>query len=196
MVQRCACGATSGACSCGSAIQRAPSPSAATAAHSATSDIQRNLSGGSPLPSGVKGFMEPRFGADFSGVRIHTDQRAAQLSAGVNANAFTVGTHVFFGHGQYRPDTPGGKELIAHELTHTVQQGASPQPAKVQRQEKSWWESIVDFSEDFGWGIVRRISPSLEPIIRNGAAGVFDWLKTKVTGAVEGSSQRSRHPCG
>ena len=100
----------------------------------------------------------------------------------MNANAFTVGQHVFFGHNQYQPDTPRGRELIAHELTHTVQQGASPQP-KVQREEKkSWWESVVDFSEDFGWGVIRSVAPSLEPIMRG---GVFEWLKTKVTSAVE-----------
>lgn len=182
-VQRCACGTTGGPCTCRSAIQRDAAP--ASTAPSATSDIQRNLSGGSPLPSGVRGFMEPRFNADFSGVRIHTDTQAARLSEGVNANAFTVGNHVFFGRDQYRPDTPKGKELIAHELTHTVQQGASAQPAKVQREGKSWWESFLDFSEDFGWGVVRRVAPSLEPVIRNGAGGVFDWLKSKVTSAVE-----------
>ena len=69
MVQRCAaCGTAGGSCSCGSAIQRDASSSAAATTPSATSDIQRNLSGGSPLPSGVKGFMEPRFGADFRGI--------------------------------------------------------------------------------------------------------------------------------
>ena len=88
------------------------------------SDISNRMSGGAPLPPGVRGFMEPRFGADFSGVRIHTDDKAAQLSQQVSAKAFTVGGHVFFGKDAFRPDTPDGRELIAHELTHTIQQGA------------------------------------------------------------------------
>jgi hypothetical protein len=84
-------------------------------------------SGGAPLPAPVRNFMEPRFGADFGNVRIHTGEAAAAQSARLNANAFAVGQHVFFGRGQYQPDTASGKELIAHELTHTIQQGAAPQ---------------------------------------------------------------------
>ena len=71
------------------------------------------------------------------------------------------GSHIFFGQEQYQPDTSTGKELIAHELTHTVQQGASAPAAKVQREEKkSWWESFTEFSEDFVWGVVRSVAPS------------------------------------
>ncbi len=83
--------------------------------------------GGSPLPPSVRGYMEPRFGADFSNVRIHTGEPAAQQSAALNAHAFTVGEHVFFGRNQYQPESAGGRELIAHELTHTIQQGAAIQ---------------------------------------------------------------------
>lgn len=82
---------------------------------------------GAPLPGPVRAFMEPRFRADFSQVRIHTDLRAAQLSAQLNAQAFTIGHQVFFGKDQFRPDSPAGQELIAHELTHTIQQGAAVQ---------------------------------------------------------------------
>ena len=88
---------------------------------------------GTPLPSPVRGFMEPRFGASFANVRIHTDAGAAQLSQQLNAQAFTVGEHVYFGKDQYRPDSAGGRELIAHELTHTVQQGAAVQSGVVHR---------------------------------------------------------------
>lgn len=83
--------------------------------------------GGSPLPAGVRSYMEPRFGANFSNVRIHTGEPAAQQSAALNAHAFTVGEHVFFGRNQYQPESAGGRELIAHELTHTIQQGAAIQ---------------------------------------------------------------------
>jgi len=87
-------------------------------------DIQSSMAGGSPLPAGVRGFMEPRFRADFSRVKVHTGEKAARLSAGLNAQAFTVGNHVFFGRDRFRPESPQGRELIAHELTHTIQQGS------------------------------------------------------------------------
>lgn len=83
--------------------------------------------GGSPLPEGVRQFMEPRFGANFDGVRVHNDDRAARLSEQIQAHAFTRGNEIFFGANRFQPDTAGGRELIAHELTHTIQQGAATQ---------------------------------------------------------------------
>jgi hypothetical protein len=100
-----------------------------------TGEIHGAMSGGAPLSPSVRGFMEPRLGADFGGVRIHTDEKSAKLNQQVSAKAFTVGSHVFFGKGAYQPDTQSGKELIAHELTHTIQQGAAPQKDAVQRRE-------------------------------------------------------------
>ena len=111
----------------GTGIQRAgggPAPAAPAAIGTA---------GGAPLPAPVRAFMEPRFGADFSNVRIHTGEAAAAHSAQLNANAFALGQNVYFGRGQYQPDTASGRELIAHELTHTIQQGASPQTGAVRR---------------------------------------------------------------
>ncbi len=77
---------------------------------------------GQPLDRQTRDFFEPRFGADFSGVRVHTDGRAAESARAVSAHAYTVGNDIVFGHGEYRPDTPSGKALLAHELTHTRQQ--------------------------------------------------------------------------
>ncbi|HEY2903164.1 MAG TPA: DUF4157 domain-containing protein, partial [Polyangia bacterium] len=88
---------------------------------------------GRPLPTHVRRFMEPRFRADFRGVRVHTGEQAARMSRRLNAHAFTVGHQIFFGHGTFRPETHGGRALIAHELTHTIQQGAAVQQAPVQR---------------------------------------------------------------
>ena len=82
---------------------------------------------GAPLPHAVRSFMEPRFGADFGKVRLHTGDHAAKLSRKVNAQAFTHGAHIFFGKDRFQPDTHQGKELIAHELTHTIQQGEAVQ---------------------------------------------------------------------
>jgi hypothetical protein len=92
--------------------------------------IQTARGGGRPMDDHVRSSMEQGFGADFSGVRVHTGGQADALNRSLNAKAFTVGNDVFFGKGQYNPDSSGGRQLLAHELTHTVQQGA----AGVQRQ--------------------------------------------------------------
>jgi hypothetical protein len=73
--------------------------------------------------------MEPRFGHDFSRVRIHTDQAAAASARAAEAQAFTIGQEIVFGAGQYAPATPAGRELLAHELAHTIQQGPTARPA-------------------------------------------------------------------
>ncbi|HLL54386.1 MAG TPA: DUF4157 domain-containing protein, partial [Myxococcaceae bacterium] len=99
-------------------------------------EISQSRASGAPLPGSVRGFMEPRFGANFSNVRIHTGEKAAQLNRRVSAQAFTVGNHIFFAKGRFQPETSEGRELIAHELTHTIQQGAAVQQgAPVQRTE-------------------------------------------------------------
>jgi peptidoglycan hydrolase-like protein with peptidoglycan-binding domain len=83
-------------------------------------------SSGRPLDAGAQAFMEPRFGHDFSQVRVHTDGRAAESARAVNALAYTVGRDVVFGVGQYAPGTSEGKRLLAHELAHVVQQYDRP----------------------------------------------------------------------
>jgi hypothetical protein len=85
--------------------------------------IQRKTVGGEPLGADVRGHMEPRFNADFSRVRIHRDGEAAGLNNRLGARAFTYRNHIFFSRGQYQPGTSDGKQLLAHELTHTIQQG-------------------------------------------------------------------------
>lgn len=77
---------------------------------------------GEPMDPATRTFMEPRFGHDFSQIRIHTDAQAAQSAKAVDALAYTLGTNVVFGAGQYAPDTPKGRRVLAHELTHTIQQ--------------------------------------------------------------------------
>src|SRR5262249_17486182 len=78
---------------------------------------------GQPLDAAPRTFFEPRFGHDFSQVRVHTDARAAESARAVNALAYTVGHNVVFGSGQYSPGSEAGKHLLAHELTHVIQQG-------------------------------------------------------------------------
>jgi hypothetical protein len=77
---------------------------------------------GTALPSGVRADFERGFGHDFSHVRVHDDSGAARSAADVDALAYTVGSHVVFGAGQFSPGSPGGRHLIAHELAHVVQQ--------------------------------------------------------------------------
>jgi outer membrane protein OmpA-like peptidoglycan-associated protein len=78
--------------------------------------------GGQPLPPDSRDFMESRFGSDFSGVRVHVDSAAGELARQVGARAFTTGTHVFFAAGEFQPGGEAGQHLLAHELTHVVQQ--------------------------------------------------------------------------
>jgi pyrrolidone-carboxylate peptidase len=95
--------------------------------------IESTRGNGSSLDSGTRSFMESRFGADFSGVRVHNDSTAVNLSSQLNAQAFTVGGDIYFNSGKYAPGTGEGRQLIAHELTHTIQQGASGMQS-IQRQ--------------------------------------------------------------
>jgi hypothetical protein len=126
-------------------IQKAPAPEeqkvqrdAAAAARSGgvpsvSPDLQSSIhgktTGGEPLGSEVRAFMEPRFDADFSNVRIHRDAESASLNNQLSARAFTYKNHVFFSRDQYQPGSSEGKNLLAHELTHTIQQGHSVQRA-------------------------------------------------------------------
>jgi hypothetical protein len=79
---------------------------------------------GKPLDSATRAFMEPRFGHDFSRVRVHTDEKAMQSAKSVNALAYTIGHHVVFGMSNYSPSSIQGRKLLAHELTHVIQQPA------------------------------------------------------------------------
>jgi uncharacterized protein DUF4157 len=80
---------------------------------------------GQPLDAATRAFMEARFGHDFGRVRVHTDAQAAESAQAVNALAYTAGRDIVFGAGQYTPHTSRGRHLLAHELAHTVQQGAA-----------------------------------------------------------------------
>lgn len=79
---------------------------------------------GRPLDDTTRGFMEDRFGHDFSSVRVHTDTRAAESARAIGARAYAVGSDLVFGIGEYRPTSSSGKALMAHELAHTLQQFA------------------------------------------------------------------------
>ncbi|TFG44517.1 MAG: DUF4157 domain-containing protein, partial [Bacteroidia bacterium] len=92
-------------------------------------DLQNQLAlsrgSGSPLPEQTSAFMESGFGTDFSDVKVHHDNQASEMSKAVNAQAFTSGKDIYFGAGRYSPGTTSGDKLLAHELTHVVQQRSS-----------------------------------------------------------------------
>jgi hypothetical protein len=128
-------------------------------AGSAPASVDHTLaSSGTPLEPALRQRMEQGFGHDFSRVRIHTDAQAAASAHEVNANAYTVGHNVVFGAGRFAPDTQEGQRLIAHELTHVVQQGATvtsgmaPTPT-LRRQSLGDAEELLD---DLGLGGVEK----------------------------------------
>ena len=83
-----------------------------------------NLGGGQPLPESARSFFEPRFGQSFSDVRVHTGADANQAAKSINARAYTLGNNIAFANGEYNISSTAGRSLIAHELTHTLQQSA------------------------------------------------------------------------
>lgn len=88
-------------------------------------NINANRGNGKPLPGSVQAFFEPRFGHDFSRIRMYNDSNADMLNRMLNARAFTTGQDIFFKQGEYNPESTEGRKLLAHELTHTVQQDQS-----------------------------------------------------------------------
>jgi hypothetical protein len=90
--------------------------------NSLSSSIQNSRGNGSLMDNNTQSFMENRMGADFSSVKIHTGKEAVQMNKELNAQAFTVGSDVYFNEGKYQPHSSEGKQLLAHELTHVVQQ--------------------------------------------------------------------------
>jgi len=89
------------------------------------SNLNSSKTGGSALPAPTQSEMESGFGADFSNVRVHNDSNAVQMNQQLGSQAFTHGNHIYFNEGKYNPESDSGKHLLAHELTHTVQQGAA-----------------------------------------------------------------------
>jgi hypothetical protein len=129
-------------------VLQAKSESASAAGGSAPSSVQSGIAatrgGGTTLPGHVSRDLGGKMGGDFSGVRIHDTSHAAKMNDSINARAFTIGNNIYFNKGEYNPNSQSGKFLLAHELTHTMQQGASPE---IQRY--SWDE----FASDVAGGV-------------------------------------------
>ena len=109
-------------------VARSPTPVPASnppISPTVSTNVRAMQGSGSELPASTRTFFESRFNTDFSHVRVHTDGRAVETADSLNARAFTVGPNIAFGAGQYSPDSSEGKRLLAHELTHVVQQTGS-----------------------------------------------------------------------
>jgi hypothetical protein len=132
-------------------VQRKAEPLTETQPASASGVREAVHDSGRPLDPRTRGYMESRFGVDFGNVRVHTDDRAAQSARQINARAYTVGSDIVFSSGKYAPETSSGRKLLAHELTHVVQQspgaarkaaGVSASPRRVQRSE-GWTDQLL-----------------------------------------------------
>jgi len=129
-----------------SELQRKASPAGFQAQPRLEQQLDSNKGGGSPLPDDVRDFMEPRFGADFSQVRVHTDNEAVQMNQHLNAQAFTHKQDLYFGAGK----APANDALTAHELTHVVQQTNGVhmlQSSSDDSSEESWWDRGINWAE-------------------------------------------------
>jgi Domain of unknown function (DUF4157) len=106
-------------------IQRSGGEGAGEVGDDISNNINSARGSGSSMPENIQAQMGDAMGADFSGVRIHNNSNADTLNRSMNARAFTTGPDIFFKQGEYNPSSQDGQKLLAHELTHVVQQGAS-----------------------------------------------------------------------
>jgi hypothetical protein len=129
--RKCACGGSDCESCAGetATVQRSATNSAATNVPTVVHEVVG--SPGQPLEHTTRRSMEASFGKDLSGVRLHTDTRAAESAKAVNAVAYTVGRNIVFGPGRYEPTSAEGSRLLAHEITHVVQQGAVSFPSRL-----------------------------------------------------------------
>jgi Domain of unknown function (DUF4157) len=127
-------------------LAQRPSVGGMAATQDLESSINRARGGGQPLEAGLQRKLGQAMGADFSGVKVHTDNQADQLNRSIQAKAFTTGQDVFFRQGAYEPGSRGGQELIAHELTHVVQQNGGA--AKISKSHATVIQRFKDKLED------------------------------------------------
>ncbi|HYF32563.1 MAG TPA: DUF4157 domain-containing protein [Chitinophagaceae bacterium] len=145
--------------------------------------LSTSKGGGQSLPEETRSKMEGSFGADFSQVKVHTNSTAVQLSKDLNAHAFTHGNDIYFNEGKYDPSSKDGSRLLAHELTHTIQQGAS---ASVQRSSQvPDIQKIDDAPENVRRDVNREANRSYNNVVTNFNNGISlfqNWYFTKDEG--------------
>lgn len=146
--------------------------------------------GGAPMDAGVRSGMESHFGVGFDNVKVHTDSNAAQLSRGLSAQAFTHGNDIYFNEGKYNPATSSGKHLLAHELTHVVQQSGGIQ-RKTDPKAPGYYttaEKIVEDEESMMFNAdqverARNYLKMTEAVMNSDAVALPALVKTFLSGA-------------
>ena len=144
---------------------KSKSSNTAEVSSSVESNIDSLKGGGQPLSEGTREYFEPKFGYDFSGVRVHSDSKASETAGSINAKAFTSGRDVVFGAGEYSPETDSGKHLLAHELTHVVQQNENS-PANINSSENNIStkaeESLLQRDDEYDTGVEEEYDTGME----------------------------------
>ena len=163
--ETCACGqpvGSNGSCeNCKSKQETIRRKTKGEGSHTAVPPIvsQALQQPGRPLGKATRAFMEPRFGEDFSDVRVHTNEIANAAASAINAHAYTVGQQIVFGHKSYKPTTHEGRKLIAHELVHTLQQRQRLSPFLARNEDKTATKSSdqkkKETTSDISFGSVK-----------------------------------------
>jgi hypothetical protein len=159
--------------------------------------IHEMQGGGAPLPAATRASFEPRFGADFSHVRVHTGGRADSTAKAISAKAFTVGSDIVFASGQYSPESHEGQHLLAHELTHVVQQDAGTRRLNRQAHrvdpgivtatnvptiQRAWYNIPLPFGYELdpSWEGIKTAAT----VVKDTAAEALQWVVDEITDLV------------
>ncbi|MGP1383375.1 MAG: eCIS core domain-containing protein [Thainema sp.] len=150
------------------------------ASSSLEASINQARNSGQPLDTKLQRQMGQAMGADFSGVKVHTDSRADQLNCSIQAKAFTTGQDMFFRQGAYQPGSRGGQELIAHELTHVIQQnGSAATPAMIQAKVGDPVDNLQSLTRSRFNEMATRQSPGYAEASQRLAQEFYDYLESQ-----------------
>lgn len=165
-------------CVCCSHLQRSATESSTQAGPTVEQSIADMKGGGQSLPADVREGFESRFGHDFGGVRVHTDERAHLATKALNAQAFAIGGDIAFAPGQYQPDTAAGQHLLAHELTHVVQQGGASSRAAGGPEVSTGVQRHVQRGF-FGklWGGIKKVGSAIGNAFKSVGSAIWSGLK-------------------
>lgn len=165
-------------------VQKKPE-GAQVASGTIENQILSSKGGGSPMSGETRSAMESGFGADFSNVRIHTDSSAVQMNKSIGAQAFTSGNDIYFNEGKYNPNSTSGKHLLAHELTHTIQQGGSSAMAQTKIQMMpDWVNSAAGWVGDTASGVASGVADGAAWVGDQVASGA-EWVGDQVADGAE-----------
>jgi len=176
---------------CESRLQRAETPEVTpvTGVTGGRADHRTVLfrGGGRPLPRSTQSFFESRFDRDFSDVRVHTGSKADRAARSVNARAFAVGQDIVFRSGEYRPKTNKGKRLLAHELTHVVQQNAGTETLQRQGNGHTFSVNLQECDQDpYNEGRVENAAEDAFETVRDTDCVHSDSLEENILGEFNG----------